>query len=93
MLSKGTRGVHVEALIVLRLEFPVNDTLRCPFFHVLGLVCVCVFVFGENIDDVAGWVVSVIGIEVHRIDVYWVVGGGVLSVASPFHMGKERRGG
>jgi hypothetical protein len=72
-------GCWVKTLFKLLLEFSIGDTFPCPFYiNVLGLVFGCVFVFGEHIYDVAGWVVSVSASVVVRHMVSMYGGSGVV---------------
>jgi hypothetical protein len=45
MLAERCACQWVEALVDLLLNFPINETLWCPCYHVLGLVCGFILVF------------------------------------------------
>ena len=52
-------GDEVEAVVELELYVPLREVFRGPFYHVLCLVVLCVFVFGDDACAVAWRVVVV----------------------------------
>jgi hypothetical protein len=67
-MVKGCVCKEFETLFDLLLYLPFGEEFRGPFHHVLRLVCIRVFMFGEDVDDTTRGVAGVIGFEVDGVD-------------------------